>query len=182
MPAHMIWPWWVRLSHWLVAIGVIVLWVLTYFYYETDNIHRWLGYTVTSLVGIRVLAAGFTSAPAARLSFASRQQVAHHIIQLKQRRLPATDGHNPLGQLAVYIIWALIILLALTGWLSRTDLFWGEDWPVEIHAWLSGLLMGVVALHILAVFVVGRISRQHLILQMLHGKRHLYRKSADGQN
>lgn len=176
MSSNTVWPWWVRLSHWLIAAGVLVLWVLTYVYYETDNLHRWLGYAVLTLVVLRIGAACFTQVSTAQLSFPSRQQLASHIDHLKQRQLPAVDGHNPLGQLAVYVIWALITLLALTGLLSRTDQFWGEDWPVDIHAWLSGLLMATVVVHVVAVFVIGRLSRQHLILQMLHGKRHLFKK------
>lgn len=176
MSSNIIWPWWVRLSHWLIATGVLALWVLTYAYYETDHLHRWLGYAILVLVALRIVAGCFTHAPTARLSFPSRQQLTSHIAHLKQRQLPTIDGHNPLGQLAVYIIWTLITLLALTGWLSRTDQFWGEDWPVYIHAWLSGLLMAAVLMHMIAVFLMGRLSRQHLILQMLHGKRHLYKE------
>lgn len=179
MVSTIIWPWWVRLSHWLTAAGVLAIWVLTYVYYETDALHRWLGCAVLILVMLRIGATCFAKVAAAKLSFPSRKQLVSHIGHLKQRKLPALEGHNPLGQLAVYVIWALIALLALTGWLSRIDQFWGEDWPVDIHSWLSSLLMAIVVAHVVAVFVIGRLSRQHLILQMLHGKRHLYDSSAN---
>ena len=177
MTSHLIWPWWVRLSHWLVASGVFALWVLAYWYYETDALHRWLGYAIWMVIILRVLAAGCTKTPAASLAMPSQQHIIQHLKQLTTLKLQPVDGHNPLGQLAIYLIWSIISLLMLTGWLSQTDRFWGEDWPIDLHAWLSGLLMGVVILHVIGVFVVGRISRQHLILQMLHGKRHWYKTS-----
>lgn len=79
-------------------------------------------------------------------------------------------GHNPLGQYAVYIMWLLITLLGLTGWLSRTDQYWGEDWPVDMHIMLSFLLQGMVVLHLLAVVVMSVLERRNLIRGMLNGK------------
>lgn len=179
MKSQLIWPWWVRISHWLVASGVFALWILSYLYYETDALHRWLGYAIWAVIVLRVLAACFTKWPTAKLTMPSKQQIMEHLQQLSALKLGPAYGHNPVGQLAVYLIWGLVSLLALTGWLAQTDRFWGEDWPVNMHAWLSGLLMAVVVLHVIGVFVVGRISRQNLILQMLHGKRHLFKTSDD---
>ncbi len=177
MSAEIVWPWWVRLSHWLVAMGVVVIWILTYVFYETDQLHRWIGYAIVVAMSVRILLAHFTQSQAAKLSLPSKRALILHIAHLKQLDLPIVSGHNPLGQWAVYLIWTLIALLALTGWLSRTDQFWGEDWPVHMHAWLSWTLMVTVTMHVLAVVVVGRLARQHLVLQMLHGKLHLFKQS-----
>lgn len=78
-------------------------------------------------------------------------------------------GHNPLGQLAVYVMWLLIMLLGFTGWLSRTDLYWGEDWPVQMHEMLSGLLQVMIVLHLLAVLLMTRLQRKNLIKAMIKG-------------
>ena len=172
MSSEIIWPWWVRLSHWLVALGIFLLWLLTYVYYETDAWHRGLGYAVLGLVLLRIVAACFTRVTAARLTLPRWQALSSHLVHLKQKQLPVVYGHNPLGQLAVYVIWALIALLGFTGWLSRTDQYWGEDWPVALHACLSYALMVMVALHLVAVYVVSRLSRQHLLKQMIDGKPH----------
>lgn len=172
MSSEIIWPWWVRLSHWLVASGIFLVWLLTYVYYETDAWHRGLGYVVLGIVAMRIVAACFTRVSAARLTFPRWQALCLHLAHLKQRHLPVVHGHNPLGQLAVYVIWTLIALLGFTGWLSRTDQYWGEDWPVTLHACLSYALMGMVVLHLVAVYVVSRLSRQHLVQQMIDGKRH----------
>lgn len=81
-------------------------------------------------------------------------------------------GHNPLGFIAVYWLWFFISALAFTGWLSRTDWLWGEDWPVDLHAYLSYLLMASVLLHICAVFLVSKWSKQQLLKQMIDGELH----------
>jgi cytochrome b len=84
----------------------------------------------------------------------------------------AHHGHNPLGQLAVYLMWLIITLLGLTGWVSRTDAYWGEDWPVNLHQFLSQTLMLLVVLHLIAIFTVSYMSRRHLLKQMIDGKQH----------
>ena len=80
------------------------------------------------------------------------------------------QGHNPLGQWAVYVMWALIALLAFTGWLSRTDRYWGEDWVVDIHVALSDLLTAMIVLHVTAVLVVSWLQKTNLIKRMMTGK------------
>ena len=168
--ADMIWPWWVRLSHWLVAIGILSLWVLAYGYFETDVLHRSIGYGVLVMIALRAIAACFTVFPAARLNLPGCAQLKLHFKHMWHKELPVITGHNPLGQWAVYCMWGCVGLLALTGWLSRTDALWGEDWPVDLHAALSFCLLGLVVMHVIAVFWVSRHSGQQLLAQMWHGR------------
>ncbi len=176
MSSVIIWPWWVRLSHWLVATGVVLLWILVYGYYESDQLHRWLGYGLTAIVALRIAAGCYTRLPAARFNLPCVAELLLHIQHIRQGLLSKQHGHNPLGMLAVYWLWACIAVLAITGWLSRTDWLWGEDWPVDIHACFSYLLMASVLLHLFAIFVVSRLARQHLIVQMLDGKLHAFKE------
>lgn len=168
--AELLWPWWVRLSHWLVAAGVIALWLMSHLWYETDIIHRTVGYAVLGTIALRILLGFKTSVVSARLSVPSWRALSLHLAQLRQGQLPTHRGHNPLGQWAVYVIWCLIAILALTGWLSRTDAFWGEDWPVALHALLSWTLLAVIVIHVLAVIRVSQLSGQRLLRQMWHGR------------
>lgn len=165
-----LWPWWVRLTHWLVAVGVIALWLMSYAWYETDWLHRSVGYAVLTVVAMRILCGYLTTVSSARFYLPDWHAIRAHISEMVRGQLAPHWGHNPLGQWAVYLIWLLIIALALTGWLSRTDTLWGEDWPVELHAALSWTLLVVIALHLLAVNRVGKLSRQHLVRQMWHGR------------
>lgn len=67
-------------------------------------------------------------------------------------------------------MWGLILLLGLTGWISRTDQFWGEDWPVELHEVLSKALQCMVVLHLMAVLLLSKKSGENLIRAMVRGK------------
>lgn len=174
----MLWPWWVRLSHWLVAAGVIALWLMSYAWYETDWLHRAVGYGVLAMVAVRILLGCLTSIRSARFYLPEWRAMRMHLIEMRHGHITPHHGHNPLGQWSVYLIWLLISALALTGWLSRTDALWGEDWPVDLHAALSVGLLALIVVHVLAVMIVSRLSGQHLLSQMIHGRvTHLKRKS-----
>lgn len=168
--ADILWPWWLRLSHWLVAAGVIALWLMSYVWYETDWIHRLVGYTVLAIVAVRIVLGCCNRLSSARFYLPRWHAIRAHIAEMRRGHLSPHQGHNPLGQWSVYLIWVLIAGLALTGWLSRTDALWGEDWPVDLHAALSLGLLGLIVLHVLAVVVVSRLSGQHLLSQMIHGR------------
>ncbi len=166
----MIWPWWLRCIHWVVAVLTLSIWVMTYVFYETGWWHRTLGYTVIVLVVIRLLAGITTTCSSARFYMPTLAQVLQHIRQLYWREVLTHTGHNPLGQWAVYFMWGALATLAFTGWLAGTDAFWGEDQPIMLHGLASSLLLGLVVLHVLAVVVMSHLTKQRLIRQMLHGK------------
>ena len=159
------WTWIVRLTHWLVAAGVIVNMLN-----ESGYTHRLIGYVCAGLVLLRLVNSWFTRAEASKLHLPGIKAVKLHIQALLKHERHDYVGHNPLGQYAVYLMWALILLLALTGWLSRTDEFWGEDWPVDLHEALSYTLQGMVVLHLLAVTVLSKLLGKNLIAAMIRGK------------
>lgn len=165
-PAQSLWSRTVRLTHWLVAICVIVN-----FFNETGEWHRNIGYACLALVVIR-LAHGFgaRSPVSSQFYWPTFRLIKQHIQEIFHQKTLHYNGHNPLGQWAVYCIWALIVLLAFTGWLSRTDQFWGEDWPVDLHTFFSNALQGLVLLHLAAVVLMSRLQRKNLIGQMVAGK------------
>lgn len=161
-----IWSRLVRLTHWLVAVCVLVN-LLN----ETGFLHRAIGYVCVGLVLLRIIEGVFINREtASRLYWPSFSAIKAHIQELFSGRVYVYVGHNPLGQLAVYVMWLLIILLALTGWLSRTDQYWGEDWPVDIHEMLSDALLGMVVLHLLAVVLMSKLQGNNLIRAMMRGK------------
>lgn len=92
-----------------------------------------------------------------------------HLSAIKAKQHKTYIGHNPLGQWAVYAMWLLVMLLALSGWISRTDAYWGEDLPVTIHLVLSQLLQAMVVLHLLAIVVISKRLKQNLIKAMVAG-------------
>lgn len=159
----MAWTLFVRLTHWPVAAGVLVN-----FFNDTGFWHRSIGYVCITLVLLRIVYGVFISKVAqSRFYWPGIRSVKTHLKDLLSGNVPHTEGHNPLGQYAVYVMWLLIALLAFTGWLSRTDAYWGEDWPVDLHMTLSAILQGFVILHILAVILMSKLQKQNLIKRMI---------------
>ena len=161
-----VWTVFVRITHWLVA-----LFVLVNFFNETGFWHRFIGYFCLMLVFARISYGLWLSRVASsRFYMPTFASIKLHTHEIRTQVFTSQIGHNPLGQLAVYLIWMLIILLALTGWLSRTDAYWGEDWPVDLHIIFSNVLQGLVLLHIAAVVLMSKLQKKNLLKQMISGK------------
>jgi cytochrome b len=156
------WTGFVRLTHWLVAISVLVN-----FFNDTGYWHRVIGYGCVVIILLRILYGLTSSVQSSQLYWPSFHHLKTHFSELLTRQLQPHIGHNPLGQWAIYVMWFLIVLLAFTGWLSRTDAYWGEDWPVDLHMVFSNALQGLVVLHLLAVIVMSKLQRQNLIKKMI---------------
>jgi len=161
--ADTVWSLTVRLTHWAVATGVIIN-----FFNESGYWHRLLGYACIVFVLFRLVDGLWLTRLAASKLFVPRfADIKTHLREIRTGQVADYHGHNPLGQLAVYVMWLLIMLLGFTGWLSRTDLYWGEDLPVQIHEVLSNLLQLMVVLHLLAVLLMSRLQHKNLIKAMI---------------
>ncbi|AJG24694.1 Cytochrome b [Cupriavidus basilensis] len=68
-------------------------------------------------------------------------------------------------------MWTLILALAVTGWMSRLDAFWGEDWPKDVHGLLADILMVLIAVHVIAAIAMGKVHKENLIVAMLTGRK-----------
>jgi cytochrome b len=164
-----VWDVWVRLTHWMVA--GIVLWNL---FGPTDATHRLLGYVAAGLVAARIVW-GFAGSHHAR--FAAWWPTASHLsdyLRSLAKGKPAHHvSHNPLGGLMALLLWLLILALAVSGWIMRLDAFWGEDWPQEIHAWLSVALELCVCVHFAAAVLMSFWTRENLIGAMVTGYKRI---------
>lgn len=160
------WTLLVRITHWLVAIGVLIN-----FFNESGFWHRFIGYGCLGLVLLRICDGLWMSRHStSQFYLPCITDIKTHVKELVAGRISTRTGHNPLGQYAVYSLWLLIILLTLTGWVSRTDQYWGVGWPIAIHSALSCALQSMVVLHLLAVLVVSKLQGRNLIRAMIHGK------------
>jgi len=159
------WPIFVRISHWIIA-GIIGFNLVN----DTGYNHRTLGYIACAIVFIRIVYGLICNkSSAGKLSIPSPTSIKMHILAIKSGHVETFSGHNPLGLLAIYLMWSLIAMLAITGWLSRTDMFWGEDWPVQTHEILSDILLCMISLHIFAVIMMSWLQKKNLIKAMIKG-------------
>lgn len=159
------WDIWVRFTHWSVA--GIVAWNL---FGPTDPLHRILGYIAAGLVMSRIVW-GFVGTTHARFSawWPTPSHLKDYLRSLAAGKRQHHLSHNPLGGLMALMLWLLILALAASGWLMRIDAFWGEDWPHDLHTWLSIALQICVGVHILAAIVMSVWTRENLIGAMLIG-------------
>lgn len=157
------WSLTVRLTHWAVAAGVIIN-----FFNETGYWHRVIGYACILFALLRLIDGLWLSRlPASKFFVPKLADIKLHLNEISTGQMAHHDGHNPLGQLAVYVMWLLILLLGFTGWLSRTDMYWGEDLPVQMHEVLSDLLQVMVVLHLFAVVLMSKLQHRNLVKAMI---------------
>ncbi|MGN5478541.1 cytochrome b/b6 domain-containing protein [Cupriavidus basilensis] len=164
----LVWDLVVRVTHWSVA--AIVVWELIDD--SGGRLHRMLGYVAAGIVLARILW-GFVGSEHARFrAWVPRPTaVLAYATALVRRRAPRFLSHTPLGSVMMLLMWALILALAVTGWMSRLDALWGEDWPVDIHAALADMLLALVVLHVLAAIVFSMTGKENLVLAMLTGRK-----------
>ena len=168
----------VRLLHWGVA-GIVVFDLVRD---DGGSLHRWAGHAACVLVLVRLLWGCFAQGPARlrdlRPSVAGAWRYLHALLR---GRAPASEGHNPLGTWMVWLLWTLVLLLGVSGWVMRQDAFWGEAAPMAMHAWLATALQVCVCLHVGAIAIMSFVQRENLPLRMITGRRR-HRHSRAGGN
>ncbi len=155
----------VRVAHWSVA----VLMLFNLFNDAGGRTHRYAGYAAAAFVAARGIYGLFQRGRPAGWHQPTPAACLAHLRAMFSGHPPRLEGHNPLGAAMSILLWSLVLGLAATGWISRWDRFWGEDWPVEIHAGLSLALKCAVLLHLAGVAVSSLLERQNLVVSMLTG-------------
>src|SRR5688572_30028465 len=165
-----VWDPFVRAFHWLVAIGIAI----NYFELVRPGRypHRAIGYIVLALVAARLLW-GFIGPRHAKFrSFvASPGRVVAHLKAIAGHRDRRFLGHNPAGGAMIVTLLLVVVLTGATGWLSRTDWFFGVKWMEEVHEVMANSLVALVGLHVLGVIHGCWRHRENLVLSMVTGRK-----------
>jgi cytochrome b len=164
------WDPFVRTIHWSVAALVIIELLNEA---GANPWHRYLGYAAAVLVVAR-LAWGLGNVGSARLgTMAVTASAAPGYLKMLlgggSVALPA--GHTPPGALMAFLLWGLLLVVSVTGWMHGLDAFWGEEWLQQLHAWLAYVLGGCAAVHVAAALVTSRLHRANLVKGMITGER-----------
>ncbi|MEJ8814844.1 cytochrome b/b6 domain-containing protein [Variovorax ureilyticus] len=160
----LVWDVAVRLLHWALA-GLVVFCTLQD---DGGETHRTLGYVAAGLVVARLLWAALTSGYGSLAAL--RPSLAETAAYIRSGA-PRCIGHDPLGRWMIWLLWSLVLLLALTGWMSRLDRFWGDEFLQDLHAWIANGLLAAVALHLVGVAVMSRRWKESLSVAMLTGRK-----------
>jgi cytochrome b len=168
-----VWDPFVRLFHWsLVTAVVLNQFVLE----EGDTPHEWVGYAAALLVALRLLW-GLIGTRHARFSdwWPTPSRLRAHAQGLLTGHPEESVGHNPLGALMMLTLMALVLALALTGWLQTVDAFEdAAEWAEELHEALANALLALAAIHALAAVIIGRWQRVTLVRAMVTGFKRFY--------
>jgi cytochrome b len=141
-------------------------------WFTVKALHEWIGYAALAIVAMRIVwgAIGpryarfrqFVLGPMATLQYASAAVA---------RAEPRYVGHNPLGAWMIVALLSIVALTGVSGWLSITDRFWGEEWLQDTHEALANLLIALVAFHVGGVVYASMRHRENLFAAMLNGRK-----------
>ena len=169
-----------RLFHWGLAGAYVVAWLTAE---EIESVHFVAGYTVASLVALR-LPVGLVGPRRHRFSSFVRgpRPVLDYLKGLLSGKAPRHLGHNPAG--AAMILALLLSLACLTatgmtlagiegeGPLAGTAVAMIDEDPVEeVHEFFANFTLFLVLLHIGGVALSSRAHGENLARSMITGKK-----------
>lgn len=179
---HKIWDITVRLFHWGLALLIAMMWWTAE---QGDmELHRKLGLGVVALIVYRLYwgLAGPSTARFADLPISPRKILAY-LPQLRAERYHPQGGHNPLASLSVIAMLAAVLFQVSTG-LFAIDVDGLESGPLakfvsfetgrdiaDLHELSFNILLGLIALHLVAIGYYALALTTDLISPMVTGKR-----------
>ena len=188
----LVWDLPIRLFHWLLVVCVILTLVSGNIGGNAMNYHMLGGYAILVLLIFRIAwgivgsrtarFSSFVKGPATVFSYAG--------LLLKKNTETAYLGHNPLGG------WSIVAMLAGLFTQATTGLFANDDILIEgpLYGWVSKdasdlitrvhlinryLLVGLIAVHVLAVFFYLFFKHENLIRPMITGRKRWYASTAN---
>lgn len=174
----------VRVMHWSLVLLIPALW----WTWKTGqmSLHVPLGYAVLGILVFRLFW-GLVGGSTARFAGFVRgpKGVAAYLRGLFARHGEPSIGHNPVGGWSVVILLSLLVGVVGTGLLCEdTDglnsgplnyLVQGDvsSGMSHWHQLLFNVLLGFIALHLLAISLYAVVKRENLVGPMLTGRREM---------
>lgn len=179
----LIWDIPTRLFHWMLVIGFGLQWLTGEVLDDAIDWHFYIGYTMLGLILFRITWGFFGTRYSKFKQFLSSPRLTiKYAKTLHKQASPVHASHNPMGGWVVVLMLLLIGLQAISGLFVSDEIFSeGPYYGVApssvreimafIHFNLFDVLIGIVALHIVAVLVYQFYKKQQLIGAMFHGKK-----------
>lgn len=179
----LVWDLPVRLFHWSLVLLLPALYFTAR--WNWMDMHALAGEILLALLLFRLLW-GLLGSDTARFShfLAAPRAVAGYLGHMFRREPDAQAGHNPAGGWMVALMLSLLLVQTLSGLFVQNDVAdvgpFTELVPASIenaitdlHAILWNVLLGLVALHLLAVASYWLVKGQNLVVPMLSGRKML---------
>ena len=161
-----VWDGTLRLFHWLLVIAMAVAFLSAEEESPLNDLHIISGWVAAILIAFRI-AWGFVGGEHARFSGMWKGGgLGHHIGELLRFKPTAAVGHNPLGWISALLLIAVSIATIWTGALIVTS---GGEAGEDMHEIIGWSLLGLVAIHIVAVFIMSLMTRDNLVRAMVTG-------------
>jgi cytochrome b len=172
----LVWDFPTRAFHWMLAISFAGVFVTA----ESErwrDLHVTLGYTVAGLIAFRLLwgLVGTRYARFASFAFGPRA-VLGYVKSLLTRAPRHYVGHNPAGSWVIYLLLALGLLAAATGYATFEEVG-GEEAFEDLHEGLANAMLALVSVHIAGVALGSLLHRENLVRAMVSGRK----KAAAGE-
>jgi cytochrome b len=178
-----VWDLPIRLFHWAIVLLVAFSYVSAH--YGWMEYHFLSGYSILTLLLFR-LVWGFVGSETARFrSFlVSPLRGLGHLTRFGRREPDNQIGHNEAGGWMVLAMLLLLLAQAGTGLFATDDAlsqgplaqFVSTDTSEKlstVHSINFNLILGAIALHVLAIIAYAVVKRQDLVRPMLTGKKRL---------
>lgn len=168
-PTIRVWDPFVRIFHWSVVCGCAIDLTLLD---DGKLAHRWIGYSVMALVGLRLIW-GFIGTRHARFAdfVSGPRALLAYLAAMRCGREPRFIGHNPAAAVMIIALLVLLNAIGVTGWMQTLDAFWGAEWLESLHGGLANLLVVLVGVHVGAAILESLRHRENLVLAMFTGRK-----------
>ena len=183
----LVWSAWLRLSHWIIAGGVLFqitsAWALAH---DDANAAFWLdwhliaGQIILMALALRVVLLFFPGSSnwrafiPERSQFQAMIQMVKFYLSLARFPLPNWYAHNPLW-LPVYPVFYLVLAgCAISGLLYNSSHIFFDTPMYELHSALTGLIVAFSIFHIATVFLHDLKGKGAYISAMVNGFRYFH--------
>jgi len=170
MKPVLVWDIPTRIYHWLLAAGCLAAFGLAYAAPEKStafDAHMLLGFLLLPLLVFRIFW-GVAGTKYVRFnSFLYRPgEVAAYLRETLAGKASGHVGHNPAAGYAMIAMIVTLISAIISGILIP-----GSKLFEDVHETVSGLLLFLVAAHLLGVVVHMFIHKDNVIISMVHGRK-----------
>lgn len=170
-----------RVFHWALVLALIGLFITGKLGGNWMEWHRLLGFFVLGLIAFRIawgVVGGFHS------RFVNFVRGPRAIMAYLRGDSGSTIGHNPLGALSVLALLTVVGFQAVSGLFADDEVLMQGPYVSAVssafsatmtrwHHWNSNIILGLVALHVLAIIFYTWVKREKLLGAMVSGKKNL---------
>jgi Ni/Fe-hydrogenase 1 B-type cytochrome subunit len=183
----LIWSGWLRLSHWIIAFGVlfeiISAWAIgnDYVYYEFwRDWHIIVGQLILVALILRIVLF-FTAGTSNWRTFFEYKSQFNAIVQtikfylsFTRLKLPNWYAHNPLWK-PIYLFMIVVLSgCVITGLIYNSNLMLLGYTPIKMHSILATIIIALSAAHIFTAFLHDWKAKGAFISAIINGHRYFH--------